>query len=211
MKIEKINDNKIKVMIDKQEALDWNVSFKKISENSPEVQEMFWAAIRLAEKNVDFSVNGAKLFVEAVPETDDDGFGMLITRVCNQEELDKAVNACGYKGRLRHNSLKRSKESNIQGKKYIYKFTSFENVCEAAEVVCDVFNGLSTLYKCDEKFYIYVVLEETENSLEIETLLSEYGTMVRDSQYVHGRLNEYGEIMIKDNAINVLEEYFCCI
>ena len=33
MRIEKINENKIKVLIDDKEAEEWNVSFKKISQN----------------------------------------------------------------------------------------------------------------------------------------------------------------------------------
>ena len=30
MKIEKINDNKIKVLIDEREAREWNISFKMV-------------------------------------------------------------------------------------------------------------------------------------------------------------------------------------
>ena len=54
MKIEKINSNKIKVMIDDDEAKAWNVSIKSISQNTPQVQDMFWKAIRKAERDMEF-------------------------------------------------------------------------------------------------------------------------------------------------------------
>ena len=127
MKIEKINDNKIKVLIDDREAREWNISFKNISENTPEVQEMFWTAIRLAEKNVDFSVEGAKLFVEAVPGSEEDGFGMLITRVCSDAELNEAISNCSYKGKLKQTEMKFNRKKS--GRKYTYRFQDFENVC----------------------------------------------------------------------------------
>ena len=65
MKIEKINSNKIKVMIDDDEAKAWNVNIKSISQNTPQVQDMFWKAIRKAEREMEFFVDGAKLFAIA--------------------------------------------------------------------------------------------------------------------------------------------------
>ena len=132
MRIEKINDNKIKIMIDAAEAKAWNISFKNISENTPQVQKMFWAAMRLAEENVDFSVDGAKLFVEAVEaDGDEDGFGMLITKVCSEDELKNAVENCSYQGRVKQTQMKR--KQSVRAQRYIYRFRDFETVCAAVE------------------------------------------------------------------------------
>ena len=208
MRIEKINANKIKVMIDNQEAKEWNISFKNISENTPEVQQMFWTAIKLAEKNVDFSVNGAKLFVEAVQGTDDDeyGFGMMITRVCNENELNNAISNCGYKGKIKHARLKCNET--VQDTKAIYRFRDFDSVCFAVDEIYDIYQGKSKLYKYKSEFYLYLTLDEGIDMKDIDTLVSEFGFKVSDGQYVHGRLNEYGELMIAENAVEVMEEYF---
>ncbi len=208
MRIEKINANKIKVMIDNQEAKEWNISFKNISENTPEVQQMFWTAIKLAEKNVDFSVNGAKLFVEAVQGSEDDGygFGMMITRVCNEDELNQAINNCRYKGKIKHARLKC--EETVRDTKAIYRFRDFDSVCYAVDEIYDIYEGSSKLYKYKSEFYIYLIPEESVDMKDIDTLISEFGFKVSDGQYVHGRLNEYGELMIAENAVEVMEEYF---
>ena len=208
MRIEKINDNKIKVMIDDDEARAWNISFKNISENTPEVQEMFWTAIRLAEKNVDFSIDGAKLFVEAVKgENAQDGFGMMITRVASQDELQAAIQNCTYRGRLKRTQLKTEKRVSLG--KHIYKFLEFETVCAAAEEISSLYQGESVLYKYGGVFYLYLMPEDGCAFSDAEALLLEFASKVQNCQYMHGRLNEYGELMIQERAISVLQEYFC--
>ena len=208
MRIEKINDNKIRVMINGAEAKAWNISFKSISENTPQAQEMFWEAIRLAERKVDFSVNGAKLFVEAVKPTEgeEDGFGMLITRVCSDAELKEAVDNCSYHGKLKRTSLKRE---TAQVQKHIYRFRDFETVCAAADEIRGLYQGQSVLYQYDGSFYLYLVPDKACAFAETEAVLSEFGACVSNTLYMHGRLNEYGEKMIVENAVEVMQEYFC--
>ncbi len=206
MRIEKINENKIKVMIYGQEAEHWYISFKEIDANTPQVQEMFWKAMKLAEENVDFSIDGAKLFVEAVRGEANDGFGMMITRVVNQEELQQAIDHCQYKG-----TLKKSRVTLRQtgyGKPYIYRFSEFENACAAAGELADRYVGDSVLYKLQSAFYLYLVPQEPETFLCTEMLITEFGEKVKNCQYMHGRLHEYGEVMIPKGAIEIMQEYF---
>ncbi len=207
MKIERINENKIKVLINHSEAKEWNITLKNISENTPEVQKMFWRAIGMAKESVDFTVDGAKLFVETIP-CDDSGIGMLITKVCNEQELKNAVDSCGYKGKIRHSELK-AKTSRAGGCRSIYRFESFEDVCSAARELKNRYRGLSTLYKMEEKYYLYMVTHDPLTVCETEIILSEFAGKVESSQYVHGRLNEHGSIMIENNTIEVMNQYFC--
>ncbi len=206
MKIEKINENKIKVLIDEKEAEKWNVSFENISQNTPEVQEMFWAAIRLAEECVDFSVEGAKLFVEAVRDTEPDGFGMLITRVVSEKELQDAIAQCSYQGRLKKTQLKR-KVSDTR-KRVIYRFSEFESVCNAVGEIGDRYQGMSSLYKYQSAFYLYLLPDAPETLPDLEMVLTEFGEKVESCLYMQGRLHEYGEAMISCGAVEVMKEYF---
>lgn len=207
MRIEKIDENKIKVLIDDQEAKRWNVSFQSIAENTPEMQRVFWTAIRMAEKRADFSVDGAKLFVEAVQDTDMDGFGMLITRVSNDAELQAAVDNCSYKGRLRKTKMKIG--PSVARRKLIYCFREFENVCAAVKEISNIYQGESVLYKYQEAFYLFLQLRFGDVPEELENILMEFGSRVKNGQYMHGRLNEYGNVMIPKKAVEVMEEYFC--
>lgn len=206
MRIEKINENKIKVLIDDKEAEMWNVSFKKISQNTPEAQRVLWTAIRAAEEHAHFSVVGAKLFVEAVEGDVNSKLGMLITRVANEEELNEAIKNCSYKGTLRRSRLNLGPEK-IENQ-FVYKFRDFESVCDAAEKIYDIYMGESTLYKYNEEFYLHLIPRNTEIS-PVMSILAEFGECVKNCVYIHGRLNEYGETMIENSALKILQEYFC--
>lgn len=206
MRIEKINENKIKVLIDDKEAEMWNVSFKKISQNTPEAQRVLWTAIRAAEEHAHFSVAGAKLFVEAVEGDMLSKFGMLITKVANEEELNDAIKNCSYKGTLRRSRLNLGPER--RDNQFIYRFCDFESVCNAAEEIYSIYSGESTLYKYNEEFYLHLIPAEVEVS-PVLNILTEFGECVKNCAYIHGRLNEYGETMIESSALKILQEYFC--
>ena len=206
MRIEKVNDDKIKVLIEEAEAKAWNLSFKSISENTPEAQRVFRIALRLAEENVNFSVQGAKLFVEAVQCEDNNGFGMMITRVDSAQELKDAIAACSYRGKLRRNRLPLKQQ--ILRREF-YRFSEFDIVCAAAEQITGIYQGESSLYRLEDSFYLYLEPAEDCAMEEVRARLCEFGYQAANGQYIHGRLNEYGEKMIEKNALSVMQEYFC--
>lgn len=207
MKIERINENKIKVLIGDEEAREWNLTLKKISENTPEAQRMFRHAIDMAKESIDFSVDGAKLFVEAIPSFTD-GIGMLITKVCNKNELANAISNCSYKGKIRRSELTPPLQRHTPIKQSIYVFDSFESVCAGARVLSGRYKGVSSLYKLDERFYLHLAPSEALSLCEANTILCEFADRVQGWEYIHGKLNECGILLIEKNAIDIISEYF---
>ena len=211
MKIEKINENKIRVMINQDEAREWNISPKKISQNTPEVQEMFWAAIRLAERDVDFSIEDSKLFVETVPGNGGE-FDMMITKINSEDELHDAIEQCGYKGRLRQNELRfkqRIPRQNILKRKHIYCFEDFDTACSAAGEIVEVYQGISTLYKMEDAYYLHLIPANLPSLWDADVRLTEFSAKLSNAQFWLGRLNEYGQKMIEGCAVEVMCQYFC--
>lgn len=209
MRIEKINENKIKVLIDIDEAKEWNINIKNMASGAPQVQEMFRTALRLAERDAEFSIDGARLFVEAIPGQAE-GFGMLITKVFSDSDLDNAINNCSYKGRIKTRRLNTEASPSVKrimGKR-IFKFDDFENVCRAADAIHKDFRGESTLYKYGNSYYMLLVPEESRIMVGVEKIMLEFSDKQTKTLISHGRLNELGEIMIKENAVSVLMEYF---
>ncbi len=204
MRIERVAENKIKVLIDREEAKEWNITVGKISQNTPEAQQMFLHAISLAKESVDFSVDGAKLFIETIPSFED-GIGMFITKVSSDHELETAVNNCGYKGKVRKTELKPKR---VKVYKHIYSFDELDDASKAAQMLKGLYLGKSTLYKLGERYYLNLVPEETIHIVEADLVLCEFAHREQKCQYLLGKLNEYGEVMIKDNALEVLDKYF---
>ncbi len=208
MRIERINENRIKVIIEADEAMANNLTVKDITDNTQVAQKMFWQVLRLAEENINFSVGSAKLFVETIPSCEE-GIGMVITKVCTEEDIDKAVKNCFYKGRIKRSELKPLNSSDGRQRKYIFRFESFDAVCSGAGQLEKGYFGISTLYKYDGYFYLYLIPDDPISLCEADTVLSEFAVKQKNGQYFHGRLNEYGKVMIENNAVEVLSEYFC--
>ena len=61
----------------------------------------------------------------------------------------------------------------------------------------------------DGMFYLYLVPEDALSAYDADLILPEFSHKVPHGQYVHGKLNEYGEVMIEENSLEVLLEYFC--
>ena len=208
MRVEKISENKIKVLIDSTEAKELNIDSSMLARNTPEVQRMFRMAIRIAEESADFYIDGAKLFVETIPSYTD-GIGMLITKVCSEGELEEAVNNCSYRGVIRRNEIPSAVTVRKKQLKLIYRFSDFDAVCAAARELCAVYVGDSSLYKLEDMFYLYLAPSDAVSLMEADMILPEFAHKMEHGQFVHGRLNEYGELMIKHDAILVLTEYYC--
>lgn len=66
----------------------------------------------------------------------------------------------------------------------------------------------STLYKYGNSYYMLLVPEESRIMVGVEKIMLEFSDKQTKTLISHGRLNELGEIMIKENAVSVLMEYF---
>lgn len=194
MKIEKINDNKIKVTINEEDIKIWNVSYEKLTDNTPEARDLFWFALRLAEKDVNFKVGSSKLFVE-VHSQSNNGFVMFISKAKAEEiSLDYIT---GLK-----------KERRTKGDFRVFLFECFDDLCNCVEIIKGNFVGESSLYKYNEKFYLWTAPYNIDEFLENESIFLEYSVKVKCSGTFRGTLREYGTEMIKENAVEIISGYF---
>lgn len=207
MRIEKVNENKIKVFVNREDSRAWNVNIKKLTDNAPEAQDLFWFAMKQAEKDVDFVADGAQLLVEVVPSTVADGFVMTISKIVNETELNEAL-ARGTRTRIRPSEVRVKKKNKMSLPTYIYKFDDFEDLCMAMKRVSGAFYGRSSLYKHQEKFYLYMMPFDNFLFFEVENILLDFAHKVSDAQKFMGYLNEHAKIMIEDGAAEIVTQHF---
>ncbi|MEG2670431.1 MAG: adaptor protein MecA, partial [Oscillospiraceae bacterium] len=92
--------------------------------------------------------------------------------------------------------------------KYIYKFTDFDGVCDAAREIATVFIGKSVLYKACESFYLCLEPIDMYGFVETENILLEFSDKQKNSNIVFGQLCEHGKLMIDNNAVGALFDNF---
>lgn len=101
--------------------------------------------------------------------------------------------------------LKKNKLSNILR---IYTFTTLNEVTNLTKILNSFYIGKNTLYKNPINLEYYLVLSQSEHSPEefnkVCNITSEYGKVVKTTYATKAYLDEHFDIIIKDNAINIL-------
>lgn len=208
MKIEKITENKIRVIIANDELSKKNVSLNSLVTNTDSAQELFRFMLEEAKKQVGFVVDDSKLLVEAY-STQDGLFIITFTKFnspkhSNNNKSSKKV------------SLKR-KMPNISQKNAIYEFKNFEEFCN----FCTYSNssklgdlkGLSKniiLYEYNSLYYLtfYNINKNYECLNVFYASISEFAKFVSSSVLYKSKLDEHGKIIFKTNAIKNGIKYF---
>ena len=80
MRIERINENKLRVFLSFDDLEDRDIDLDSFNYNTPETQELFWDLMEQAEVELGFDAMESQLCVEAVTDVDH-GFVITITRM----------------------------------------------------------------------------------------------------------------------------------
>ncbi len=201
MRIEKINENKIRIFVtfDDLEARDIDLS--SFNYNSPETQELFWDLMEQAELELGFETHESQLCIEAVTDVEQ-GFVITITKIDEDgdfESIQKFI-----KNRYKRNDLKiKRKTSNVCSEVMIYNLDTFDDLCMVSIQLESVYKGDSTVYQCDGSYFLVLRKADTasHNQNKVENILSEYGDRITNVLFLEGYLNEYGKLMVQHHAI----------
>lgn len=209
MKIEKLTENKIRIILKKEdfknEVQNINNSIFPAEDSSSLLVEI----LDRAQKEVGFDTNGYKLLIEATYENED---ACIFT-------ITKYTNSNFPKNNLtkkRHLSLKKQ---NISPQDYaIYNFTTFDEFCN----FCNFINSSKMLHfknclkNCILYFYAntyYLIINfrissSTDDIKLLKNIISEFGTLQKYSKTFEFKMKEHGKIVLRNNAIINAVKYF---
>lgn len=207
MKIEKLTENKIRVIINSDEFGDSNdINLHNIMSKAMETQEIFSNILKQAEKEVDFHTDGCKLLIEAFSSLED-FFVFTITKYYPETSSP-------------------NQKKKLVVKRKTFDKTSEHIICqfETFDAFCDFCNAIYSLPKINTsklaknislftwKNTYYLVLKninsQTENLNLFYSTLSEFGNLLSCSEHFETKLLEHGKILIKKNAIEMGFRFF---
>ena len=201
MKIEKITENKIRIIVDLQELKTKNIKLNDFMINNIESQKFFLEILNRAEKEIGFKTNNCKLLIESFSSLDD-FFVFTITKFSKNNK---------NKSNLKFRTNKKT----TLLKNPIYKFTSFEEFC----LLCLALNKHNitlnniakkiSLYLYNNTYYlVFHNLNLTNKDLkQILLIISEFSLIIKDNNF-DAKLLEYGKPIIKQNAFKTGIKYF---
>ena len=198
MKIEKLTDNKIRIILDIDDLARKNIDVHSLIKNNDGTQRFFKKILKEAQKEVGFDVADAKLLIEAFISTE--GFFVLtFTKIAN-EFKEKSVLIPKAK----------RKSDNQTSNTSVYMFDTFDDFCN----FCTYLNNSNlenlkkfakkiSLYEYDSKYFL-IFSEIDKNFKDISLFyiaICEFAKLVSNSPCFFSKLIEYGKPIFKNNAI----------
>lgn len=204
MKIEKLTENKIRVIIPSDELGERNINIHNIMTKAIETQEIFSSILKKAEKEVNFCTDGCKLLIEAFSSLED-VLVFTITRYFPDSESKKKK------------LIAKRKNFAPVTKQVICQFENFDVFCTFCNSVKNLHKSSSSklaknlaLYMWKDSYYL--ILRDLNSTYENMSLffstLSEFGKLLSYSEHFEAKLLEHGKVMIKKNAIDVGISFF---
>lgn len=208
MKIEKITENKIRIIIKKEDFKDKSIDLKEFILNTPESQSLFLEILDRAEKEVSFDTDGHKLLIETYFQGNDTCI-FTITKY-----IEPNINTRNKP--KRYLTVKRKTQS-FNSTSLIYQFNEFEDFCDFCNFIYKnnsiELKGLfktSLLYNYNDTYYLVIDgINLSHKSLSsFHSSLLEFSCLLRYNKHFKFKLKEHGKVFIRNNAVNTGIKYF---
>ena len=208
MKIEKLTENKIRVIVNAEDLKNNNLDYQTIMEKPIESQKLFLEMLLKAEKEVGFYTEGCKLLVEAFSSSE----GLFVFTITKY--VEKTTNP---PNKLKVIPKKKVKNVNPKSTTSIYHFSNFEEFCHFCTAIhdmkiCNVKQLAKnvSLYLYNNTYYL-VLSDIHTDSLYLPSFystISEFATLISHSETFQIKLFEHGKVIMKKNAIDTGIKYF---
>jgi adapter protein MecA 1/2 len=185
MKIEKINDNKIKITLSARDLEERNLDFQALRYNSPEAQNLFWDMIKRAETEYGFRAANCQLFIEAASIMD----GNFIVTITRMTEPKALPNIPFTKPKAVSSSLKVRKKQMENSAGAIISFVNIDDLYDAILSNTIPFRVNSKLFEYNNMYYLLIKpnLTQMQDCKRLISILSEFGKFERDFDYMESK------------------------
>ena len=208
MKVEKINENKIRITLTLEELENRQISIKDIEKNSSLAKNLFIDLIEESNLEEDFILDDSQLFIEASSDNNN-LFIVTITKIDNIPELKKyALMEDPKNKRIRRKSIEQDLNYYIDSN--IFSFDSMDTLLD----LCDIFKkeklffGKNSLYKYNNTYFLIFSKSSIKNKRFLKTFvfLSEYCQEYYSYNIFETSIKEKAKLIIENNALQTLKK-----
>ena len=165
MKIKKINNDKLKIILSSNDLDEKNIDIYSFLAKPIESQNLFFEILDLAEEKFDFAIENNRAIIETISLDDNNIFVLTITKLRNE--------ICTY---------------NCNSKAYYFEdvndLLNFYSVLEKANL--EIIK--SHIYQFEDKYYFLL----DEKNKYLENFLLEFAHPLKDFSLLQDILTEYG-------------------
>lgn len=191
MKIEKLNENRIRITFNHSDLQKNNIDLHSFMSNSIESQSLFLSMLDEAEREVGFVTDNYKLCIEAIALSNGT-FIITVTRI--EKEVLKSTRVQAHrKTNVAKNDL------------LIYHFASFDDFCNfqnfltiSLPQLIESLSGTNSLYQYQGNFFFIL---QNLDALYIDTIssaISEFASLVESSDLILHKIKECGKLVTEN-------------
>ena len=211
MKIEKLTDNKIRIIMHIEDIEKNTNDIHTFFDNIMNSQNLFLDILQKAEKEVDFHTEGCKLLIEAF-STLEDVIVFTITKYSSSEN-----NSINTNNDSKRKLIVKRKTNTPSLKNAVYEFDNFDYFCDFCNSISKIENldidklaKKIVLYNYQNKFFlIFKDINFKDKYIhKVFNILSEFSKFQNFSANFEYKLTEHGKAYIRNNAILKGIKYF---
>lgn len=199
MKLEKLTDNKIRIILNSQDFKENNINPKTFLNTSLRQNSFFIYMLKRAKKELGFNPKGYDLMVELFLTVEDD-YIFTLTKFHNQTQSAKSSTL----------PISKTKELNNFKDIFVYQLDDFDSFCNLCEYLANSsisnikkISNCSSLYLYNNTYYLLIKnTKYSPNELNnFYYIISEFITTCDFSENFTSKLIEHGKALIKKGAI----------
>lgn len=203
MKFNLVNDNKLQIIISKEDMRQRNLHKWDMLPHNPVAQKMFQEILEEAREACGFDVGqDTQLMIEAYPMTGE-SLLVTVTKISSGRHklpFDLDMDEIGHA--LMEELLQDNSDSFPEKvtDDLVYQFAQLEDVIRLAAVLYPRYDGPSQLMRYQDRYYL-VFPEGDELDETLHGLLEEYGAWVDTAAVFFA---EHGQVVMAERALEIL-------
>ena len=212
MKFEKLSENKIRITLTPGDFEEKHIDFQDFMSNPLESQDLFLDILEEAKSQIGFNTSDYRVKIEALAMIDGD-FVVNVTRA-REPNIEKSSSNSST-GRRKFKVKRKAKAPKVE--QAVYKFETFDDYCNFTEYLFksnldksyQIAKKIIT-YQYQNKYYLvfYNINNNDKNVLKFYSSITEFGTYVNNSNLLISKIEEYGKIVIKNNALKTSLKHY---
>ena len=193
MKVEKISENKVKIILSFEELEMRNITLYDIEKNNSAAKKLFTSLIEESNLDEEFELEDSQLFIEASSDNTNT-FILTITKTNDLPDLN--------------NYNKKDTPQLYKIDSRLYEFSSIDVILEFCQMAKNenLFFGQNTLYKYENKYFILFSESAIKNKKFIKTyvMLSEYCSRYFSYDLFYNTVIEKSKVVVSNRALQKL-------
>ena len=207
MEIIMISENKLKLMLTRQELEEFDLEAEELDYSKTETKRMFWDILNRLKRNVGFQTDGYRVLVQIFPSRDG-GCEMFITKIadlCYHPTQDNDANSSEESEPLLH--YKPSHHMGGKGSPGTFGFEQLEWLITVCRRLIGIgYAGKSSAYISDDRrFYLFLEGLDPTGFLPLDeySFIAEYGSS-ENVEALQDFLCEHGQLLCERDAVEQL-------